>query len=1182
MADDLKALSIKVVENALKVLIPSSGDRIEGIAGLIANFRAFGGDRTKPAVTARLYEAADAISERMERHTAVEFRQLSMAERRLAIEGVLSAMDGIGGADGTVPLDDLSTDRIVTLGLPAAEHAWSAALLSEDARNYGRIFLSHACDYIVALVKGFPDFDERVRWETYVLARRLEESLATSIASVVPPLTAILPSDRDIDSIEASHRSRVALRYRTIDLFGLGLPTDMRRQSIDVAYVHLRGSYPRTMFGGQLGRQADPARPETEATMMDEALADAFDRAAGGHSVNLTDEFLDDGTRKFAYTRYGARIVLAGGAGSGKTTISRWLAVRVATGKLPRALQATLGRCVPFYVPLRTLMKNTAHPTVDDLLGPQSPAVRPAAQKWLRRCLRDGHALVILDGLDELPEAAKGEVESWLTSMIKEYPASHFFATSRPEGLSRQWFATKGFELVELQPMEAAQARECIVSWYDALIHGGSPDKRLEYENARNRLLEDFERRPAVADLAQTPLLSAMLSALYATEKQDSVPQTRIELYARVVEALVDRRDRERQLVFTDLPSFEPKEKLRLLEAIARRMADSGLTSISIWRQGRSEPARASAYDAVDDRLHTMPTAAITADQAVRHLATRSVVFWDVGGGDGQFAHRTFQEYLAGRDYAYTGDIEDLLSHARDPAWRNTIVFAAGAAAQRVAVEIVDGLATRIEEQPRDRYLPLLLAECVGATGPLTPEVADRARTAVALVLPPRSLDEADAVAAFGDHIVTWLAHYEADTPEVLNACIHTAVRVGSPRAMAVLSRYSRLPMTVKLTGALIGAWPRFDVRSYAEQVLANLDLANLTVPVTSAETLRGVTGVGAIRRLRLQTSVWNLVPVSSLRSLESLHANGWIRSSFEGVEGLTGLRELDVRNNRYVDRIEPIAGLTELQALTLDNCWAVEDLRPLGSLRQLRFLSTAGLENVGDWDWLSALTELRTLRIDGCTVPDSAPIRSLTQLRSLFAEVRGGATDVGALAELSQLWRLRLRLSASADCTGLTLPDSLRSLEVSGRLVPAMFEAVARLPRLSTLRIVDPVGAPDLSAIARLSTLETLEIRDVRKVVNWRPLAALRSVRSLDLSGSSLGDLSFLRRMTSLETAVLDGCRLIQDLDGVEECTSLRHLSLADGVGTGLAADVERLGRRRPDLTITYDPFAIPDLGGS
>ena len=79
MADDLKALSIKVVENALKVIIPSAGDRIEGIAGLINNFRAFSGSRTKPAVTARLYEAADAISERMERHTAVEFRQLTMA-----------------------------------------------------------------------------------------------------------------------------------------------------------------------------------------------------------------------------------------------------------------------------------------------------------------------------------------------------------------------------------------------------------------------------------------------------------------------------------------------------------------------------------------------------------------------------------------------------------------------------------------------------------------------------------------------------------------------------------------------------------------------------------------------------------------------------------------------------------------------------------------------------------------------------------------------------------------------------------------------------------------------------------------------------------------------------------------------------------------------------------------------
>ena len=33
MADDLKTLSVKIVESALKVIMPSSGDRIEGIAG---------------------------------------------------------------------------------------------------------------------------------------------------------------------------------------------------------------------------------------------------------------------------------------------------------------------------------------------------------------------------------------------------------------------------------------------------------------------------------------------------------------------------------------------------------------------------------------------------------------------------------------------------------------------------------------------------------------------------------------------------------------------------------------------------------------------------------------------------------------------------------------------------------------------------------------------------------------------------------------------------------------------------------------------------------------------------------------------------------------------------------------------------------------------------------------------
>ncbi|MFF7379108.1 NACHT domain-containing protein [Streptomyces massasporeus] len=80
------------------------------------------------------------------------------------------------------------------------------------------------------------------------------------------------------------------------------------------------------------------------------------------------------GKRVHAALHGRSRVLLQGSAGSGKTALIHWLAVRAAQKDLPSELDQLRDR-VPFVVPLRALASSRA-PQVEQLLNElQYPAV---------------------------------------------------------------------------------------------------------------------------------------------------------------------------------------------------------------------------------------------------------------------------------------------------------------------------------------------------------------------------------------------------------------------------------------------------------------------------------------------------------------------------------------------------------------------------------------------------------------------------------------------------------------------------------------------------------------------------------------------------------------------------------------------------------------------------------------
>src|SRR5207302_8308897 len=81
--------------------------------------------------------------------------------------------------------------------------------------------------------------------------------------------------------------------------------------------------------------------------------------------------------------------------------------------------------------------------------------------------------------------------------------------------------------------------------------------------------------------------------------------------------------------------------------------------------------------------------------------------------GSIDFAHRTFQEFLAARAVVDEGDIGVLVQHTHDDQWREVVLLAAGLAPKKEREDLVERLIGRGETEKGYRsQLYILAAAC--------------------------------------------------------------------------------------------------------------------------------------------------------------------------------------------------------------------------------------------------------------------------------------------------------------------------------------------------------------------------------------------------------------------------------------------------------------------------------------
>ncbi|WP_455432231.1 NACHT domain-containing protein [Streptomyces violascens] len=415
------------------------------------------------------------------------------------------------------------------------------------------------------------------------------------------------------------------------------------------------------------------------------------------------------------------RLLLRGPAGSGKSTLVQWLALNAARRSFGPEL-ADWNRCVPFVLRLRAFTAAEPLPMPEEFLRAAGVPLSPAPG-WAESLLTEGRALVLVDGVDEVPMRLRARTEAWLRSLVTAFPRARYVVTTRPSAVSEDWLAGRGFVAHSLLPMEREDVRAFVAHWHDsARLACPAPDERARLDAYEQSLLTAVSSRRDLGRLATNPLMCALLCALNR-DRRMHLPRARKELYDAALDMLLVRRDTEREITGVEGVTLTRDEQTALLQRLAYWLIRNGLT----------EAARDEAAEMVTEWLSAMPQVTGAPDQVFSHLLIRSGLLREPMPGAVGFVHRTFQDYLGAKAAVEERDFGVLVRNAHDDTWDDVVRMAVGHARVDERARLLRQLMRRADHAPRLRHrLVLLAAACLEHAPELDPamrgEVEERAR----------------------------------------------------------------------------------------------------------------------------------------------------------------------------------------------------------------------------------------------------------------------------------------------------------------------------------------------------------------------------------------------------------------------------------------------------------------------
>ncbi|MGW6308261.1 NACHT domain-containing protein [Streptomyces niveus] len=830
-----------------------------------------------------LHRIAEELVQRAVQATGTE-EQLSSFEVRAVTNAVTSSLRVMG----TLDMEDVQAVSLGHMELARRLKSMSRPALQElsaDAVELHANVLNTACLHILNFFTQRSIFVPRTLLEQ---SRSIEE-----LTRKIDLLITRAPSPAD-GPFEERYSHYITDKHGKLSIFGLELSSGLQNWRLDVAYLSL----------------------------------DVVGESTGAIPTRLSADQVLAGPK---------RVLLRGVAGSGKTTLVQWLAVSTT-----QKSQLDLYGLVPFVLPLRTLTRGGATlPAPDEFLSAvDCPIAALQPPGWFDRVLRAGRGLILIDGIDEIPEDDRNDARRWLQELISAYPKNRWLVTSRPSAVREHWLSGDDFAEADLAPMSRDNIADFVNRWHKA---AGISDQYA------HELLRAVRAKQDLGRLATNPLMCGLICALHQ-DRRGYLPEGRKEIYDAALSMLLFRRDRERGVYKPGLIHIGEAHHIQLIQKLAYWMI----------RNGRSEMDRADAVDLLAQALPAMPKVAEqgTAEEIYRHLLIRSGLLREPSVHSMDFIHRTFQDYLGAKAAVEGLDFDFLIANAHLDQWEDVIRMAVAHSRPTERTRLLTGLIRRenVSAHGMNR-LHLLAAACLEHATELDPEVRAEVQQRASALIPPRSADQARALVEVGPVVLDLLPgppeappvagleeeqhdggpeqRRPADGPADHESyfTVLAATRIATDAAIDVLARY-RDHRDLWVRSELVRAWSRFDTDTFGQEVVAHLNEDDLYFPVSNLAELHAISSYGGRARIKIAGEFTTVDFLNGCRKgrLTHLWVTADIGESWKWLKEFPQLRSLTIETPLPHLDLAPLATVVSLRTIHLPKGVAIAGIDALPS----------------------------------------------------------------------------------------------------------------------------------------------------------------------------------------------------------------------------------------------------------